>query len=111
MTPLESLRALAELCEAADGPGLARIASEANRLILEFRLSPEAVLAAIPLATRARLLTGFKREFSIEEVVNVLSYAPPAYVVKVIAAFPGKKCTIDANRLCKAINAGEFPLP
>jgi hypothetical protein len=108
--PVHRLRELARLISGSDTAGIRRIAEEANRIVLEYRLTSEQILATIAgIPQMARLLTGHGHQWSAEEVVCLLQRRPDL-VRLAFTKFPGKKSMINLDKLTNAINEGEFDI-
>jgi hypothetical protein len=108
--PLGALRALAGRISGSDAVGIRRIAEEANRLILEYRLEPEQIVAAlVGIPNSARLLTGFGHLWTAEEVVALMANNME-FAVRAMKAFPGKRSMINLDKLVDAINEGDFKI-
>lgn len=106
--PLGALRALAGRISGSDLVGIRRIAEEANRLILEYRLEPEQIVAAlVGVPNGARLLTGFGHVWTADEIVTLMG-TNSEFAIRAMKAYPGRRSMINLDKLVDAVNEGEF---
>jgi hypothetical protein len=109
-SPVQQLRQLAWLISGSDAPGVARIAKEANRIILEYDLTPQQILAAIiDIPCAAQLLTGHKMKFTADDVVAMLS-CNTKLLLRAMERYPGKRGFVNLDKLVVDINNGKFSL-
>lgn len=108
---------LAILARRSDAEGLPHISREANRIILEHRLTPEQIMAAIHfLEARVKLLTGYvqkppgSRDYTADEVADLMKRYP-RFIVECMKSYPGKRNAIDLDKVVTALNKGKLRAP